>query len=319
MHTPHRGALDIGSNTVMMLVAREHNGGLVEEREWYRATRLGEGAERSGSLSEDAIERTVAAAAEILHDARNAFPGLSGTAVATSAAREAGNRDDFLKRCRRKLGFSPLLLSGADEARYVFQGVASDRHSGEPLIHIDIGGGSSEITGGMRGACRFAESVPVGCVRLGERFDLFGVSSASSRSAAAEAVRDRLGCVVDRLLRAVPERGEACTILATGGSATTFAAMCLGLDEYDRERIHGFAGRADVLRETVASLAALEPEARAGRPGITSDRAAVLPAGLLILSNFLDLLGAESFQVSTRGLRAGLIDAMIRGTHTPRW
>lgn len=316
---PRRAALDIGSNTIMLLVAHDEDGVLAEDREWYRTTRLGEGLDRNARLRPEAVERTIRAAAHILSEARDAFPALSGTGVATSAVRDARNGAECLDRCEKTLGFRPRALSGEEEARYVFRGVASDRAPSETLLHIDIGGGSSEITAGTRGNCLFAESVPVGCVRLAERFDLYGISSDASRAAATAAVRDRIAPVLERLRRRTPEDEETPTVLATGGTATTFAAMCLAMNTYDRKKIHGFRAAAGELRDALPALACIEPRERADRPGIAPDRAAVLPAGLIILSTFLDLLGVTSFDVSTRALRAGLIDAMIRGELAPAW
>ena len=317
---PNRwAALDVGTNTTMLLVAHMDDGLIVEDEEWYQATRLGEGVDRTRSLDPNAMKRTLDAAADMLEDARRRYPDVVGTAVATSAVREAENGQQFLDRCSDRLGVRPRVLTGEQEAQYLFRGVTSDREPTESIIHIDIGGGSTELTAGRRGLCAFARSVNIGCVRLGERFGLFEAVDARTRAAARRAVTEALHPSITCLSASVAFDLSRARVFATGGSATTFASLVLALGAYDRGRVHGFVGERRRLRVEADRLAGLPTSLRRRIPGVFPDRAAVLPGGLMILGIFLSLLGHEGFTVSTRGLRAGLIDAMAGGALPIAW
>jgi exopolyphosphatase/guanosine-5'-triphosphate,3'-diphosphate pyrophosphatase len=311
-------ALDIGSNTVMTLVAQGAASRLREDDEWRATTRLGQGVDASGQLAPEAQERTLAAIASQMAACRQRYPAGIGVAVATSAARDAGNGPEFLARSAALIGGVPRLLAGEEEARFTFRGIVSDLPRGHAVIHLDVGGGSSEITAGRAGeACLLAESVNLGCVRLGERFSLLESAAPAAILPAREAIRALLQPVCQRLaaLANLPRAG----IILSGGSATTYAALQLALPVYAAARVHAWPGRTADLDETLPRLFAMTAAQRAALPGVTAGRAPVLPAGLLILGEFLRLLGADQFRVSTRGLRFGLVDALAAGELEPTW
>jgi exopolyphosphatase / guanosine-5'-triphosphate,3'-diphosphate pyrophosphatase len=311
-------ALDIGSNTVMTLVARGTPGALREDDEWRATTRLGQGVDRTGRLAPDAEERTLAAIAEQTAECRRRYPAGVGVAVATSAARDACNGRAFLARSAELVGGLPVLLSGTEEARFTFQGIVSDLPRGRAVVHLDVGGGSSELTAGIAGeGCLSAESVDLGCVRLGERFSLLDVAAPAAVAAARQTIRATLEPACRRALALAAVAGAG--VILSGGSATTYAAMQLGLRVYAAARVHGSPGRTADLDEALPRLFAMTAAERAALPSVTVGRAPVLPAGLLILCEFLHLCGAESFCVSTRGLRFGLVQALAAGTVPPTW
>ena len=311
-------ALDIGSNTVMTLAVEGAAGHLREGEEWRATTRLGQGVDATGRLAPEAQERTLAAIAAQTQMCRQRYPSGIGVAVATSAARDAANGPEFVARGAALIGGAPQLLSGEQEARFTFRGIVSDLPRGRAVVHLDVGGGSSEITAGSAGeGCWLAESVNLGCVRCGERFGLLEAATPEALAPARQAIRALLQPVCQRLA-ALGSVAQAEVILS-GGSATTYAALQQALPVYDAARVHAWPGRTVDLAETLPRLFAMTAADRAALPGVTAGRAPVLPTGLLILCEFLHLRGADRFRVSTRGLRFGLVDALAAGEVEPTW
>jgi exopolyphosphatase/guanosine-5'-triphosphate,3'-diphosphate pyrophosphatase len=311
-------ALDIGSNTVMTLAAQGAAGSLREDEEWRATTRLGQGVDATGRLAPEAQERTLTAIAAQSAVCRSRYPSGRGIAVATSAARDASNGREFLARSSALIGGLPRLLTGEEEARFTFRGIVSDVPRGRAVVHLDVGGGSSEITAGIAGeSCLAAESVNLGCVRLGERFDLLDTALPQAVAAARQAIRALLQPVCQRLQALAGVAGAG--VILSGGSATTYAAMQLALPVYDARRVHTWPGRTADLDEVLPRLFAMTAAARAALPCVTAGRAPVLPAGMLILGEFLHLRGADEFRVSTRGLRFGLVEALAAGDIEPTW
>ncbi|MFA4943850.1 MAG: Ppx/GppA family phosphatase [Lentisphaeria bacterium] len=314
-------ALDLGSNSVkLLLLEARPDGTLAFLAEPSRVTRLAGGVAATGRLEEAAMAETLEAIAGFLR-LLPAGRGGRGVAVATSAVRDAVNGGEFLERVRRRLGPAaapPRLLTGEEEAQTVFAGATDGLRPELPILCIDIGGGSTELAaGGAREGCAFSRSLPLGCVRQGERFGLLGPGGAAPAAVrAAEAA-------IEELLR--PVAGELrgrfgrCQVLATGGTAAVLGRVVLGLSDYDRARLHGLRVGAERIRELAATLLPLDHAARCAVPGLPADRAAVLPAGLLALGAALALLAAESAMVSLQGLRHGLAVRLRRGELAPTW
>jgi len=312
-----RGALDLGTNSIQLLVARPAGDSWAVVREWAAVTRLGEGVGSCGLLKPEAMGRTLDTVARFLAAARELFPGLSGVAGGTSALREAGNREEFRAACRERFGFLPPVFGGPEEAETTFLGVAGGAAAGENLLNLDVGGGSTEVSAGDRDACRFAASLDLGCVRLGERFHLLGRSDVSSRRAARDAARELL----TPTLTAARERLGAASVrvMASGGTATTLAATAQAMGAYDRDRVEGWEIPRDALGEWAERLGGMALAERAALPCVEQGRAQVLPAGLLILHEALVGLGAERLRVTTRGLRLGMLARLSRGTLAECW
>ncbi len=307
----HMAVLDLGTNSTMLLLCRASPAGnLREVREELRMPRLGQGVADTGRLSAAAIDRTLAAAAELLAS----LPGRGrGLTVATSAVRDAENRDPFLDAFAVRFGHRPLLLAGEQEAAAIFRGAAHDQQTeAETLIDIDIGGGSTELTiGDRRNGCRLACSLDLGCVRCGERFGLLDAAAPSSLS--------RLRCEVRKLVEPVAAGFRELTadspwrVLASGGTAAAFAVYQQGLRGFSRSLVHGYRARECEVAAGAMRLAAMPLAERTGLPSVESGRAAVLPAGLLILSEILRVLEVSGCTVTTRGLRFGLALRLRRG------
>ncbi|MBN2449048.1 MAG: hypothetical protein JXR77_01585, partial [Lentisphaeria bacterium] len=278
---------------------------------------------------------------------RGLFPSGDGIAVATSAVRDARNGAGFLARCGEILGARPVLLSGREEASLCFRGAVSDLAPGLRVCHIDVGGGSTEVSAGAVGEPpTLAASVNVGCVRMAERHGLLDRAAEADLRRAEEEIAALLEPALHRLL----ERGQKMTraeaqspqrkaktgetepepprqttgrqalpVIASGGSATTFAAIRQALGEYSRERVHGYRTSLEEMTETLRALTGMTAAERARLPGMMPGREGVLPAGLLILCVFLRLVGSSRMRVSTRGLRYGLVQALAAGDRTATW
>lgn len=312
-------ALDYGSNTTVLLLAREEvDGTLVHEQERFATTRLGADFDQTKRLRKAAIDATLEATAGFLENIPRDLPVL-GIAAGTSAVREAANRSDFLNAAQALLGKQPILLSGDDEARTTFRGAVSDQPARLRLVNIDIGGGSTEIGAGDRDVCQIATSIHVGCVRLTEQFDLQRATDAATLRDARRHARQCLEPARDILPRRDPRAAAAVRLVATGGTATTFAAYRRKLPKYDRRRIHGYRVQPGVIDEVLPRLASLPAALRSRMPGIPPDRAAILPAGLIVLAEFLDLFQPRECLVSTRGLRYGLACCLQSGELPPTW
>ena len=312
-------ALDIGTNTVLLLLARSRPDGVIAEvQDFCRTTRLGEDTGRTGRLSPAAMERTLATVAEFFGRLSGIGGRGRGIAAATSAARDAANGAEFLERCAACIGGRPHLLSGEQEARTVFRGAASDQAAGQFVITIDIGGGSTEIAGGFADRCLYSTSLNLGCVRFGERFGLYEVPDAAAVAAARAATVALLAPVCAQVKAVVPA-GTPWKVIASGGTATTYAAMHLGLVRYDARAVHGYVGSRAGLVQDLARLWSLPSAKRAELPGVTAGRAPVLPTGVMILEEALGLLGAAAVFVTTRGLRYGLALRLRDGELAPTW
>ncbi len=310
-------ALDLGTNTTLMLTARIANGIIVEQSEQARTTRLGEGVAETGSLRPEAVSRTLAAVSDFLADIPAGSP-LFGVAVGTSALRDACNRDWFLDAFEARFGVRPHILSGAEEAAATFAGAASSQPGDAGVVTLDIGGGSTEIAVGTPGCCRLARSLDLGCVRFAERFRLVEAASADQVAAARQAAVDILQPACGAIGQAL-DPNRPVRIVASGGTAVTFAAMSLGLAAHSREGIEGYVAPTAQVVRTGEELASLSSRERTRISRVDIDRARVLPAGLLIFGEALRLLGAADCLVTCRGLRYGLLLQVRRGQIAPTW
>lgn len=315
-------SLDFGSNSTLLLVARTtKNAELVETEELFRTTRLGAGIDKTGYLNSDGIRRSLDAAREFLNHLEKQEKPIKGIAAATSAVRDAGNRDVFMSQTRELLGTPPVLLSGDAEARTIFAGATHDLTVGLPSIVLDIGGGSTEFAFGTMGNCEEAASVNAGCVRLAERFGLMDTAD----TAAVNAARQHVGTIFEKIKLQVYDRlantglHPMPMVVVTGGTATTLAAYQQNLRTYDRGLVHGFQSSENAVSETLNKLQRMPAAERAKIPGIPPGRAPVWPAGLIILSEMLRCFGISNFRVSTRGLRFGLIQRLIARELQPTW
>jgi exopolyphosphatase/guanosine-5'-triphosphate,3'-diphosphate pyrophosphatase len=310
-------ALDLGTNSTLLLTAVERDGRLEEVLTLTRTTRLGEGLGVSGRLLPEAATRTLEAVREFLGQLPPASSGVL-VAAGTSALRDALNPELFLAPFAAAYGREPYIFSGREEAETTFLGAASDQPPGQFVVTLDIGGGSTEIGAGYSGDHQLATSLNLGCVRFGERFGLYELPDASALAQARAAAADLLAPVC-RQIRELRPSEQPLQVVASGGTASTFAAMKLRQVEFRRELLHGLTGSESEVAAALLTLFAQSSRERALIPGISPGRAAVFPTGLLILDEALRQLGAPEFTVSTRGVRYGLLLRLQSGDLKPTW
>lgn len=268
--------------------------------------RLGRGVDRSGNLGGEPVERTLEALVDYRRILDRAYPELEGLAVtATSAVRDAANREAFLERVRRETGFGVRLLEGREEAALTFAGATAvlAGEEGARTTVVDIGGGSTEIA---RGAGRLDQrwSLDMGCVRYTERY-LAGDPPTPEQ---AEACRRDARAWLRREIRGGGPWGR---LVGVAGTVTSLGMLAAGMERYEPSRLNGL----QVSREETAvwsrRLLALTSDERAARwPGFLAGRADILPAGLLILEACMEVLDLGSVTVSCGGLRHGAVREM---------
>lgn len=303
-------SIDIGTNSTRLLVAEPAataTAGMRTLDRRMRITRLGQGVDRSGGLAEEAIDRTVAVLAEyrtVLDELGVASDRLR--VAATSASRDAANRDVFFDRAEAAVGVRPALLSGDEEARLSFLGATADLAPEQgPFLVFDLGGGSTEFvygTTGPEGRIHGARSADFGCVRLTERF-LPGDPPAPEDLTAAISYTEAW---LDDVIMAIPDLGDAATVVGLAGTVSTVAAVELGLAHYDRDRIHHFELTKDAAEDVFRTLAT-EPRAdRIHNPGLEEARADVIVGGCCALVAIYRRLGLERVLVSESDILDGL-------------
>jgi exopolyphosphatase/guanosine-5'-triphosphate,3'-diphosphate pyrophosphatase len=264
-----------------------------------RITRLGQGVDATGALAPEAIARTVA----VLREYRAALDeyGVARVrATATSAARDASNRDEFFT-ATREVGIEPELLSGEEEAALSFLGATADLDAAAPYLVVDIGGGSTEFVLGTS-APEGLISVNIGCVRITEQFLHSDPPAPEELSNAVAVVRDHIADVE----RAIPRVADAVTLVGLAGTVTTIAAIELGLPEYDREKIHHFRLTKAAAEDVFRTLATESFAERAHNPGLEPGRVDVIVGGAIVLVGILRALGFDEVLVSEADILDGL-------------
>ncbi len=308
-------AIDVGTNTVLLLVAERRGAGAAPLVERAEITRLGRGVDATGRLDPAALEETVAVLAAYAAEAR-ALGAREITCVATSAARDAANGADFFAAARARAGLDPRIISGDEEARLVwrsawrdFGGAAAPAGAAGPLAVLDVGGGSTELSFGDGPTPRGRRSLQVGAVRLTERHvreDPMGPATLAALRAAAAAALAPLA-TLDGAAGLAAGR-----LVGVAGTVTTLAAVAQALPAYDAERVHGAPLSLAEIEGLVARLAALPVRARAALPGMEPKRADVIVAGAVVVAEAMRLLGFTSLTVSDRGVRWGLVYDLLQ-------
>ncbi len=300
--------LDLGSNTVILLTL-ERGGRVLQED--GKITRLGEGVFEAARLAPQAIARTRRVAIELAARAREAGAELV-VAVGTEALRRAEDGPRFLEELRAEASLDQaILLSGREEAELAIE--ASRRSAGAkggPLLVVDVGGGSTELSWLEPGGEVQGVSLPLGAVQLTEAF----IDAHPTPPEQLERLRARARSEVARLADrdAAGLRADA-AVIAVAGTATTLAALDLRLDPYDPERVEGYTLPRGRIQEWVERLAPMPLPERRALPGLEPGRADVILAGLVILQLILEQLGAPHFRVSGRGVRHGVALRLLEG------
>ncbi|MEU5769950.1 Ppx/GppA phosphatase family protein [Streptomyces asoensis] len=303
-------AVDCGTNSIRLLVADAdpETGELVDLDRRMTIVRLGQGVDRTGRLAPEALERTFAACREYAavikeHGAQRL------RFVATSASRDADNRDEFVRGVLDILGVEPEVITGDQEAEFSFMGATRELDGRAdltgPFLVVDIGGGSTEfVVGDDR--VRAARSVDVGCVRMTERHLVVDGKVTDPPSAGQiAAMRADIEAALDLAERTVPLR-EAHTLVGLAGSVTTVAAIALGLDAYDSAAIHHSRIGVERVRGISDALLKATHAQRAAQPAMHPGRVDVIAAGALVLLAIMERTGAREVVVSEHDILDGI-------------
>ena len=303
--------VDIGTLTCRLLIADlAPDGQLRTVRSDRRILRLGEGVDRTKRLTVAAMDRVV----QCLKEWRAYIDAASVDAVAvvaTSAVRDAENRDEFLDRVSREAGFEVELISGDEEARRTMLGIRSGLPDGvTDVLALDIGGGSTEFILERPGQKPVVRSIDIGVVRLCERLLRHDPPT-------EEEIRQAREWIAKETNTAITGMGDyqTATFVGTAGTITSLAAMAQKLPTYEPARIHNYRLQLHTIQALEQTLLSRKKAARAGLPGLEKGREEVIAAGAVIIRTVMETLGLAAVLVSDLGLREGvLIDLAARIT-----
>jgi len=308
--TMRLAGVDIGTLTCRLLIADLLPGGrLIEVRSERRILRLGEGVDQTKQLSPAAMDRVIQCLRE-WKDVIDTYHVNACIAVATSAVRDAENRDEFLERVGFEAGFDVEVITGDEEARRTLLGI----RSGLPddvtdVLALDIGGGSTEFILDRPGQKPVVRSIDIGVVRLCERL-------LHHDPPTEEEVRQAREWVARETKAAAADIGhyQTATFVGTAGTITSLAAMAQKLPAYESARIHNYRLQLGTVQELEQTLLSRKKADRIGLPGLENGRAEVIVAGAIIIRTVMETLGMSECLVSDLGLREGvLIDLAMLG------
>lgn len=301
--------MDIGTLTCRLLIAElTPAGGVRELRSDRRILRLGEGVDRDRVLRPDAMQRVVATLKE-WGQLIDRYHVEAAAAVATSAVRDAVNREEFLDLVRREAGFQVEIISGEEEARRTMLGIRSGLPPGvTDLLALDIGGGSTEFILDRSGQPPVVRSINIGVVRLSERMLRSDPPTTGEVSDARDWVRRETNATIAEM-----PRSPGLTFIGTAGTITALAAMAQQLPAYEPARIHNCTLTLDRVRELEQQLLSRSKTQREGLPGLERGREDVIAAGAIILRTVMETLGMSNVLVSDLGLREGVLIHLAGG------
>ncbi len=311
MSTRRVAAIDCGTNSVRLLIAEvsADTGLLIDIAREMRIVRLGEGVDATGQLSAAALKRAFGAVDEYAHLIEQAHVDALRF-VATSATRDASNRDEFVSGIRGRLGVEPEVISGSDEAVLSFTGATSSLEiagAATPCLVVDIGGGSTEFVMGEPGRPPTAStSVDIGCVRMTERH----FATDPPWPAEVSAARDDIEAAIAEVAQLLPLR-RAGSMVGLAGSVTTVAALAMGMWEYDATRIHGAVITAADIHRVCEELLYSNREKRSANPVVHPGRVDVIAAGSLVLSAIVAYTGLAEILVSEHDILDGIAASLV--------
>jgi exopolyphosphatase/guanosine-5'-triphosphate,3'-diphosphate pyrophosphatase len=295
-------AIDCGTNSVRLLVIDEDDGPVDVHRE-TRIVRLGQDVDRTGVLASEAIERTRIALADYA-GIITALGAQSTRMVATSATRDAANRADFVAMVHATLGVEPEVITGVEEAALSYAGAVGTLSAvAEPVLLIDLGGGSTEFVLGDNPVA--AHSMDVGSVRITERHLTDDPPTQGQIDAAVADITDAIARA-----RTDVALDRAATVVGVAGTITTIAAIALDLPHYDSDAIHATRIGTAAVDQITDQLLRMDHEVRATIPVIHPGRVDVIAAGALVLHTVLHEIGADSLIASEHDILDGIASSM---------
>ncbi len=293
-------AIDVGTNTVLMLVARvEVDESLHVLDDVYRVPRLGAGVDARKTLDPDSVARMIAVLDEYRILAASRAPDRI-VVCGTSAVRDAADRDGLIAEVRRRTGFVLEVLSGDEEAFWSFQGARSGLSRHNRLVVVDIGGGSTEVILGDAMGIDSRVSMDIGAVRLTERCFLHDPPLDAEIGAAEGLIDNALGAA-----GTIPR--SAVQLVGVAGTPTTLATLAQGLTSFSQQAVAGYILHRAEIERIWNQLRRLPSAGIARLSDVMHGRADIILAGTLILRRVMDRYGFDSVTVSERGLRYGLV------------
>jgi exopolyphosphatase/guanosine-5'-triphosphate,3'-diphosphate pyrophosphatase len=304
METIRRAVIDVGTNSVKLLVADVSGRTVQPVFEENRQTRLGKGFYETHRLQPESIRRTAEAVAEFENIARTQNSRTTRV-IATSAARDAINPTELTKAIERASGLKTEIISGVREAEWAFLGVTTDAElAAKPLLLLDVGGGSTEFILGHGTKKSFAHSFPLGTVRLMEKFPHSDPPTRSEYIACRDWLKDFLrGEVRPQLGPCLKNESGEIQLVGTGGTTSILACIDLKLARFDRDRIESVRlslAQVKAQRKQLWSLPLAERKEVTGLPKLRAD---VILTGVIIYEAVMEEFGLQPLRVSTRGLR----------------
>jgi exopolyphosphatase/guanosine-5'-triphosphate,3'-diphosphate pyrophosphatase len=299
-------AIDCGTNSIRLLIADITGDNFKEVLRTMEIVRLGQGVDQNKAFHPDAIDRTLKAV-ELFRD-QIASKGVEKIRFcATSATRDASNRNLFIDGVREILGIEVEVIPGVEEAELSFIGATKElRQSDAPFLVVDIGGGSTEFVFGSE-RVEFAKSVNIGCVRMSERHLN---TQPPSMAQIAQAIVD-IDIAITQAAAVVPIT-TAKTLVAVAGTATTVAAAALELTDYDRHLIHLSRISSDKVHKVAASFQSMNKDQIASLGFMHPGRVDVITAGSLVLSRIMAATGATEFVASESDILDGMAWSLIK-------
>jgi len=298
-------AIDIGTNTVLLLVAEKSGNSVKPVFEEQRIPRLGKGVDASGNLDKASMEKVIRSLSHYRNIIQSKYPGVKDTAVtATSAVRDASNRTEFIQEVLHQTGFEIQVLSGQEEAERTYRGALCMVPDISKALVIDIGGGSTEIACGVGDRLLFSHSYDMGSVRFTERY----LKHDPPLDKEIQFCRQKIVTLLDEQNFDLNFNDDPLQLVGVAGTVTSLAFMALGLEEYDPDAINNFRMTHSGLKEWIGRLSSQKAQKLRERyPVVMEGRAEVFIAGLLILDTFMDFYEVPDFLVSTGGIRHGSI------------
>ncbi|MEA1960376.1 MAG: Ppx/GppA phosphatase family protein [Bacillota bacterium] len=281
-----KAAIDIGTNSCRLLIAEVISDEIHVLHRALKTTRIGEGISQSGKLNAVAMERTIDCMVDFDHTMQQ-YGVQQYQAVATSAVREADNRDSFITMMEDRTHLKVHIIEGEEEARLSYLGVTGSLELERDPLVVDIGGGSTEFIA-QKG--KFVLSLPLGAVK--------GTEQGWGR----EEIRDRLTPIAQR-----KEFFSSFPVVGVGGTATTLVAVKLGLEIYDPQKVHGSRLHKTEIEDLYHLLDKTPLSIRKRLPGLQPERADIIPSGALILLTIMEVLEKEEMFVSENDLMQALL------------
>lgn len=301
------GCIDIGTNSVRLLIADADKNGITKIYKGIKTTRLGTGVDITSTLKIDAIYRTVDAVTNFVDIARS-FHCDKIIAIGTSAVRDASNKEVLLQEIYQKTGVRVDVISGEKEAELAFKGVAGGIENCErkSILIVDIGGGSTEFTYGEKSKIKERYSLNIGAVRLTERYLYESLYDKSHMQKLSEDIETNL-MLLYRLKEIILSRGKRIVTVGVGGTITSLAAIDQNLDVYDSEKVHSYILTYHRVYSILNALSGMSSDERKRVKGLMPERADIIVAGVMILTKVMEYFELEEISVSEWDNLEGLI------------